>query len=274
MFIYISVFIFLLGLLVGSFLNVVILRMRTGRSFIGGRSACLTCNETLRWFELIPIASFVWQKGKCVHCQARISWQYICVELLTAVLFVGAFLYTGIPASLFGAVELVYIWTVSALLMVIGVYDIHHKIIPNAYVYVFAALAFVYMLGTAAASGALYSGWFLFDVLAGPILALPLALFWLVSNGRWMGLGDAKLMLGVGWFLGLWAGFAAFVLSFWIGAIFGIGLIAWSKIYALFSRTKPITIKSEIPFGPFIIIGTLLVFYLNVNIFSLALLFL
>lgn len=75
----------LFGLIVGSFLNVVILRMNTGKT-LGGRSMCLSCNKKLEWYELIPLVSFIIQRGRCTKCHSKISWQYPIVEAITAVL--------------------------------------------------------------------------------------------------------------------------------------------------------------------------------------------
>src|SRR3989344_5330345 len=79
---------FVLGLVVGSFLNVIVLRLNTGRSVIRGRSQCFSCGGTLHWYELIPLASFALQSGRCKSCGAHISWQYPTVEFATAILFV------------------------------------------------------------------------------------------------------------------------------------------------------------------------------------------
>jgi len=265
-----SVFVF--GLLIGSFLNVVILRFHTGRSFAGGRSVCLFCNETLQWYALIPLVSFLLQRGKCGYCHARLSIQYPVVELLTAILFVISFWFVGIPTTAIVFFALVYLWVISALLTLITVYDFYHKIIPNAFVYPFIGLSLFSFALTQVIEGS--GHWVMFDILAGPILALPLAIFWFVSHGRWMGLGDAKLMFGVGWLLGIWKGFAAFVLSFWVGALFGIALLAFSAMRKLFSGGKQFTMKSEIPFGPFIVFGTLVALFLKIDIFTIASLFL
>src|SRR3989344_244845 len=89
--IFFSVFVFLFGAVVGSFLNVVILRLNTGQSIVSGRSKCFTCAKKLKWHELLPIVSFVFLRGKCSACKTKISWQYPLVETITGIIFVLLF---------------------------------------------------------------------------------------------------------------------------------------------------------------------------------------
>jgi leader peptidase (prepilin peptidase)/N-methyltransferase len=110
----------------------------------------------------------------------------------------------------------------------------------------------------------------IYDLLSGPVLASFFAFFWLVSSGKWMGLGDAKLALGVGWLLGMTGGTFAIILSFWIGAIFSLLLIAYEKVRNL---KWGIGMKSEIPFAPFIILSTLIQFLTGLTLFKFILLF-
>jgi len=254
-----------LGIIIGSFLNVVSLRYDTGSSILG-RSRCLTCKSELRWFELIPIFSFIFQVGKCRNCESKISLQYILIESFTGIIFLGIFLKFSdlIPASLpqFTAMSL-YFMAIFSILIVIFVYDLKHKIIPDDLVYTFATLSLA----------GIFFDPFMFQIsiptllpfLAGPMLFLPFFLLWFVSGGRWIGLGDGKLALGIGWLLGISAGASAVILSFWIGALVGIFLII---IPLLYSHKKGFTMKSEIPFGPFLIIGLLLVFFFDANVFQ------
>ena len=106
----IFVFIFLLGTIIGSFLNVVIYRFNTGRTIVKGRSICMTCNRTLRWYELIPILSYVMQSGKCLRCKEVISHQYPIVEFVTGLVFV-LIAYHFLPALYF--VPLSYLFLVT-----------------------------------------------------------------------------------------------------------------------------------------------------------------
>jgi leader peptidase (prepilin peptidase)/N-methyltransferase len=143
------------------------------------------------------------------------------------------------------AIVMTLIYLISTcLLIVITVYDIKHKIIPDSLVYTFDSLALISVfIGGISIIHAPH----LWTLLAGPILALPFALIWLCSKGTWMGLGDAKLVLGLGWLLGLNGGANAVILAFWIGA--AVSLI-W--MFATYRRFKA---RLEIPFGPYLILG-------------------
>jgi prepilin signal peptidase PulO-like enzyme (type II secretory pathway) len=242
---------FVLGTIIGSFLNVVILRYNTGVSVARGRSFCFSCGKKLGFFELVPVISFLLQKGKCRGCKSKISWQYPTVEFLTGVMFVLVFLKSGIEALVF---------IIVSLLIAITVYDIKHKIIPDGLVFAFAVLSIVHIF----TSNQTHWVWFL---LAGPLLALPLFLLWLCSKGAWMGLGDPKLVLGIGFFLGPIYGLSAIVLAFWAGAIYGLILMLLSKMHKFGLHISP---KSELPFAPFLILGFLLVFFFNWDVFGLA----
>ena len=234
-FIYFSVFVF--GAVVGSFLNVVILRLNTGQSVVSGRSKCFTCAKKLKWYELLPIASFVFLRGKCSACKTKISWQYPFVETITGIIFVLLFQQ---PQNIFGFSFLVLIFS---FLIIIAVYDYRHQIVPNLFVWIFNGLAFI----------GLFRIFNWNNLLAGFILFAFFALLWGVSRGRWMGFGDAKLALGIGWLLGITKGIAAITLAFWVGAIVGVLLIYLNK--------NKYGLKSSIAFGPFMILGTIISFF-------------
>lgn len=236
---------FVFGTLIGSFLNVVIARHNTGMT-LGGRSKCFTCNKTLRWFELVPIFSFLVQGAACRRCKSKISWQYPIIEAGTGVLF-------ALIVWTFGlSLDALFYVVITSLLVVITVYDAKHKIIPDSFVYTFSALAFIHLF-----IGATPTLW---QILAGPLLALPFFCLWLFSKGRWMGLGDSKLTLGIGWVLGLGAGISALVLAFWIGAIISV---FWMMV--VFKKFKT---RYEIPFGPYLILGMYLVLFFKIQIFD------
>jgi prepilin signal peptidase PulO-like enzyme (type II secretory pathway) len=258
----ITIFFFIFGLIIGSFLNVVIFRLNTHRNF-GGRSGCMTCGKKLNWHELIPVFSFLFLKGRCSGCKTRISMQYPIVEAITGLIFAGLFLkfenlfYISTGAF---AITMAFYATMFSLLLVIAVYDLRHKIIPDTLALFLGIIAFVGLF--------LFTGFGFYphipsvwEFLSGILLAAPFAIFWLVSKGKWMGLGDAKLMIGIGWMLGLSRGLSGIVLAFWIGAIFGLILMVVSR--------KKYSVKSEIPFAPFLVLGAVLAFLFELHLFIL-----
>jgi prepilin signal peptidase PulO-like enzyme (type II secretory pathway) len=148
-------------------------------------------------------------------------------------------------------------------LIAVFVYDLRHKIIPDHFSLSFALLS---LLPTLAVIYIFSIPFFSMDVLywllSAPALALPFFLLWYFSGGRWMGLGDAKLAWGMGWFLGLSAGFASLVLAFWIGAVFSLIMLA---IQSLSGKGKGLTMKSEVPFGPYLIVALLVVYFFDID---------
>jgi prepilin signal peptidase PulO-like enzyme (type II secretory pathway) len=260
--------IFALGTIIGSFLNVVIYRFNTGKPISRGRSICMTCNKTLRWYELIPVFSFLIQSGKCRRCASSISHQYPMVELVTGLIFVFLSLHflpiLEYSQSAYVSVLILFMFLFS-LLVVITVYDLRHKIIPDALVYTYALFSFLSVFVNQIGVGSLFIKPTMWNLLAGPVLAIPFALIWLVSKGRAMGLGDSKLILGIGWMLGISLGCSALIFSFWAGAIIGVLGIVLSK--------KGMNMKTEIPFAPFLVFGALIAFFFHVDILVLSSLF-
>jgi leader peptidase (prepilin peptidase)/N-methyltransferase len=251
----------LFGLIIGSFLNVVVLR----RSIlsVGGRSACMSCETELKWYELIPVFSWLVLRGKCRTCGSAISVQYPLVEATTAVLFsiVGA-----TPFALDPVAALIALFIV-ATLVAIAAYDIRHTIIPDRWGYSFAAASLLFMFYMGIPFGA---SWLMY-LAAGPIAALPISTLWFVSGGRWIGLGDAKLSLGIGWLLGPVYGISAVFFAFVIGAIISVCILIplphvmrmldKKGIVRFRSHSAALTMKSEVPFGPFLIAGCLIVWF-------------
>jgi prepilin signal peptidase PulO-like enzyme (type II secretory pathway) len=259
-------FAFVFGAIIGSFLNVVSLRWNTGMG-VNGRSKCFSCGKGLVWHELIPIFSFAAQKGRCKKCKSKISWQYPIVEFLSGAVFALIFI-TFPPVDLASAITTILYLFITAILMVITIYDIKHKIIPDSLSYTFAVLAFISLFvgsGGVTAVTMNTSPYFhiplLINLLAGPLCALPFAFLWLVSRGTWMGLGDAKLMLGIGWTLGFVAAVSSMVLAFWIGAVISV---AWMLI--TFKKVKG---HYEIPFAPYLILGMYIVLLFGINVIDL-----
>jgi len=251
-----------LGLVIGSFLNVVIFRFNTQLSF-GGRSRCMTCHNKLRWYELIPLISFLVLGGRCRNCKMKISSQYPIVEFICGLVFGGLFLkfqdifYLNTFAF---SITYAYYAVMFSLLLIISVYDIRHKIIPDTLSLIFGIIAFL---------GLFFFtdyGFYphlpnLLQFLSGILIALPFAFIWFISKGAWMGLGDAKLALGLGWLLGFSRVLSGTVVAFWSGAVIGLILIIFSKKHGM---------KSEIPFAPFLVLGALIAFLFELHLFPIG----
>lgn len=241
---------FILGLIIGSFLNVLV--FRRGSKAITGRSACLSCGALIRWYDNVPVLSYLIVRGRCRSCGSRISVQYILVEILTGALFAAVGVETLSRSVPLTALSLIAV----ALLVAISVYDLRHTIIPDEWVYVFCgvAIASIFLAPVQQLPLAL---------LAGPFAALPLFVLWLVSRGRWMGFGDVKLALGIGWLLGPLYGIVAVFFAFVIGAVISVAILLPLPSIVGFLRKRGIarfraggaafTMKSEVPFGPFLI---------------------
>lgn len=253
--------VFIFGTIVGSFLNVVIYRYNSGLSPLKGRSQCFACGKTLHWYELIPIISFILQRARCAKCGVRLSWQYPAVEILSGIIFVAVYaLDKTLP-------ETIYLLIIFSTLLVIAVYDLRHKIIPDGLVLFFAILSLVWFLWMIGFARAIHYPYY-WTLIAGPILFFPFLGLWLVSRGKWLGLGDSKLALGIGWFLGAALGGSAIMLAFWIGAGFALSMLAIQKIGRTGWGTERLSMQSEIPFGPFLILGVFIVYFTHINFFD------
>jgi len=251
----------MLGLIVGSFTNVLILRH--GHASLMGRSACPRCKRELEWYELVPVLSWLVLRGRCRTCHARISLQYPAVELLMGGLFVAIGL---APVS---SVVRIVGCAIAILLVAIAVYDLRHTIMPDSWVYGFAGLSLFGSTFAIALEGEASVSSVSLLLVAGPLTAFPLWFLWRISGGRWMGFGDVKFALGMGWLLGAWQGFVALTLAFVIGAIVGVGVLLPLPYFfqalrsigitGFHATTRGFTMKSEVPFGPFLIFSTCIV---------------
>ncbi len=268
MFSLLVLFSFILGSILGSFLLVVSLRHNTGKS-LQGRSACFSCNATLRWYELVPVISYVIQRGRCRSCGSHIPQETLWVEFIMGLSFIAISL-RGLTAG--ASSELIFstsyfigslfLMVLFSILAVVFLYDLRHKIIPDVFS---AAFAIVGLLGSFFMSFSygvfVYTGFqipSLLHLLGGLLVPLPFYLIWKFSNGRLIGLGDPKLMVGIGFLLGTLGGLSAVFVSFWIATlfIFSIFLIDKTLKSKLLGSSKESIMKREVPFGPFLIIGT------------------
>jgi prepilin signal peptidase PulO-like enzyme (type II secretory pathway) len=249
------IFVFIFGLIVGSFLNCVIFRLEKEESFVHGRSHCQNCKHHLSWLDLVPVLSYVFLMGRCRYCHAKISAQYPIIEIATGLIFVIIFnfqyplLFANFMAmsglNYLSLLNVFLLLAIASLAIVVFVFDLRHFLIPDNFVYLLTILAVAYQIlniNIIGGGGAmeLFNPIFSGLIPAGLFLSLIL-----ISRGKWMGMGDVKLALFMGVFLGSPNIFVALFFAFIIGAIIGTGAI-------LLGKKK---MKSEIPFGPFLLFG-------------------
>ncbi len=235
------IIIFILGCVIGSFLNCVIYRMESKKSFTKGRSFCPKCQHTLAWYDLIPVFSFILLKAKCRYCKKKISWQYPALEIATGLLLILNFKFLILNQILIlnfkFLITAVYLLIINSLLILIFIYDLKHYIIPDKLVFSAIGLALVF---------GILNGSLLNFIIAGLVASGFFFLIWLVSQGKWMGFGDVKLTLFMGLFLGWPNILVSLFFAFVSGSVIGLVLIVLQKK----------KMKSEVPFGPFLIAGT------------------
>ncbi|WHX99487.1 A24 family peptidase [Neobacillus sp. DY30] len=242
-------FLFLYGCTFGSFFNVVGLRIPLAKSIISPRSACPDCGHQLKAYELIPVLSFLFQKGKCRGCQSRISPIYPVMELLTGILFATAPLVIGWSG------ELIIALTLISLFIIIIVSDINYMIIPDKILIWFAGIFLLERIFLPLTP--------LWDSVLGAVTGFVLLLtIALVSKGG-MGGGDVKLYALLGFVLG----FKLVLLSFFLSTLFGAVIGGLAMILKIVKRKQPI------PFGPFIAAGTLTAYYWGSDLIDLYLQF-
>lgn len=238
------IFFFVLGTVIGSFLNVVINRLKTRESILKNRSYCPFCKKKLTWSELIPIVSFIFQRGRCKKCNKKISWQYPLVEFFTGLVFLLNFIYQ-VP---------VFWFLIACFLIILFVFDLKHYLVPDKVIYPAIIITIIYRLFA-------NFHYFLAALVGGGFFLIIV----LISKGKWMGVGDIKIGALMGLLLGWEFLLTALFLAFLIGAIVAIILLILKKK----------TFQSEIPFGPFLIGATfitllwgniLLNWYLNIFI--------
>jgi prepilin signal peptidase PulO-like enzyme (type II secretory pathway) len=240
------------GFSIGSFLNCLIYRLSINET-PKGRSYCPKCKHTLSYKDLIPVFSYIFLLGRCRYCKKKISLEYPLVEILTGILFLVAFLFVGLSA------ELIYLLIVLFFLILIFVYDLKHYIIPDFATFSLIGISFIYLLYNSFLTSN-------FSLLYGGLLsAFATCLFFFAlfyfTKGKGMGFGDVKFVIFMGLFLGFPKILVGLFLSFFFGAIIGIGMI-------LMKKKK---MKSQLPFAPFLIIGSLIAYFYGEKIIEIYL---
>lgn len=249
---------FILGTVFGSFLSVIIYRTKTDKTgIIFGRSMCPFCKKKLKFRYLIPIFSWLFLRGKCGYCGKKIGIHYLALEVITGLIFLVTFLnfnfieikfdqffmnYEMLKLFIFYVIEFLF-------LMAIFFYDLQYKEIPDKFSLtgIVVAIAGNLILHTVSPINM---------AIGGIAIFLFFALQFLISNGKWIGGGDLRLGLLMGVLLGWDKGLVALIIAYIVGAILSLVLLAMKKLDR----------KSQIPFGPFLVIGTLIAFFFGKQI--------
>lgn len=255
----ILIYVLVLGLIIGSFLNCLIWRLHKKEGLLN-RSYCPKCRKQIAWYDNIPVFSFIALRGKCRQCGKGISFQYPAVELITGVLFVIAYYlnYKTMAYDPLFIIQLLRDWFIVSVMIVVFIYDLRwYEILdivtlPAGLVILAVNLALGFNLWNLLISGIIGGSFFLIQ--------------FLISNGKWIGGGDIRLGLLMGLALGWPVVILAIIISYFIGSIVGVGLIlAGKKKWG-----------SEVPLGVFLAVGTIislfwhaqiLNWYLNILIF-------
>ena len=233
-----AIIVVLVGLAIGSFLNVVIFRIDDLRSILKTRSKCLHCQEEIKWYDLVPLISFVLLRGRCRNCGKEISWQYPLVELGVASLFLLFYFQYQLSWTL------AYFCLVFAILTIIFVYDLKTQTIPDEFVWAVLLIIF---------AGAWYfTGSGVLNMLIGGLIGGGVITFLvLISKEKWMGAGDIKIGLALGALVGYPKALLMLFLAFILGSLFGLFLIALKKK----------GLKDTLPFAPFLISSALITLF-------------
>lgn len=229
----IEIFIFLLGLIFGSFISAVSYRFPRKISFVGGRSFCPHCKKQIGWRDNIPLLSFILLGGKCRNCKKAISPRYPLIEVGTAIGFLLLYINrASLPYNIY------FFLLIFVILFVIFVIDLEHQIIPDDLVSVGIVLLFSYHLFSN--HPYIYS-----SICAGFLASILLLLIHLITKGKGMGLGDVKFAVLGGLIVGLNLTGIWLLSAFLTGAVAGIILIL----------AKRAGLKDKIAFGPFLVLG-------------------
>ncbi len=252
-----------LGLCFGSFVNALVWRLHEQRqpqakrvaslkelSISKGRSMCPHCQHTLQAIDLLPVVSWLWLRGRCRYCKAPIGWQYPLVELVVAILYVGSYIFWPYTLNALGAAAF-GCWLVACVrLVALLVYDVRWMLLPNVLVFPLIAVTGLQALLLQVSKGLTVAS--LVGVLGAVLIGGGLFyILFQVSDGRWIGGGDVKL----GWAIGLLVMTPLMAcLVLFMASLLGL-LVSLPGVVL-----KKVNLASRIPFGPYLIAATILVF--------------
>ena len=250
-FLLITTFLFILGTIIGSFLSVIILRSIAGEGWIVGRSRCDTCRNTIAWYDNIPLLSFLILRGKCRYCKEPILPLHPMVEILTGVLFVwwywGGFIFFQLTQTPLSILQPIFWLAVGLLLIYLFIIDLNYMLLPDKPVYTLFGVAVLYRIALVV-SGNMQTTDLYLAVIAALLSFSFFFVLWYFTKGKGMGFGDVKLVVPLALLLGAQKMLICLFSAFVIGAVVGVILIILGKG----------KLKTAIPFGPFLILSTVL----------------
>ncbi|MGB0757702.1 MAG: prepilin peptidase [Patescibacteria group bacterium] len=238
----------LVGASIGSFIGVIIDRLQSSESVLYGRSRCSSCRNILQWFELVPIVSFLLQKGACRKCKAQIPWRDWYVEVVLAALFVivyMVFVHSGFGIGVLfgdGFVQVAWFWLITSLLVLIFLYDLFYYLILDIVTLPAIGLIFIVHAFELVPIAPTLQSMLIGAAIAGGLFLVQ----FVVSKGTWIGGGDIRLGVLMGVILGWQQTIAALGIAYVVGAVVGIILIM--------SHKKKL--QSQVPFGTFLAAAT------------------
>lgn len=250
-----SIFIFLIGLSIGSFINALVYRLNKDKT-LWDRSKCPKCGKELKALDLIPILSFIFLRGKCRYCRQKISWQYPLVEAITGVIFLLLYArfianYNFLNCDLLSLIDLSTLLVFSMILIVVFIYDLKYYIIPDKVLWpgvIWGLIILIFKSFYAWSIEFIISHFFSVFLVFGFFLFL-----YLISKGKWIGAGDVKFGILLGLILPWPDSLVMLFFSFVLGAIVGIILL-------LLKRKK---LKNKVPMGTFLVTGTFVTIFVG-----------
>lgn len=246
---------FVAGTLFGSFINAAAWRIHRGESVVTGRSRCTRCEAQLAWYDLIPVLSWLWLRGRCRYCGEFISRRYPAIEIITGGLFAWSYLVWDFTTP-YAALNLGFWLAILVGLVLLADYDTRWMLLPDKVLLHLLAVAVVQQVTVTIATGQFRGA--IDAALAATLASLFFYGLFAYSRGRWMGGGDVKLVFLMGLVLGLANTLIALLIAFNVAALVSLTLIALRKM----SR------KDHIPFGPFLIGGTVVAMFYGATIFE------
>lgn len=250
----IVIFLFIIGLCLGSFVGVVIDRIPKNKTILYGRSQCDRCHHTLSWMDLVPVVSFLFLKGKCRYCGTRLSWEYPYIEIVTALLVVSVYTLSGSPTNVFSLLNTIFLLGIILCFFALCMIDMKYGILPDTILF-FATVITVFFLFLSPTS-------WMNHILSALAASLFFFLLIIVTKGKGMGMGDGKLAFLMGFFLGFPQILIALYIAFLTGSLAALILVVSGK-----KKIK----GGTIPFGPFLIFGTFVSYFWGNMLWQIAL---